>query len=355
VQTIRDLDYEDRTSQEWKREKIQPNNNVEDVLKRNYGLGREIDDVFIGLARAAGFDANQVLLASRDEHIFYPDMQDVSQLNDTVVRVKLAGQDVFLDPAAEFYPFDLLPWDETGVTGLLINKEGGEFVSIPSPKSSDAITSRHAVLQLDLDGSLTGSLDVDLSGARASGARQSERTDDEAGRKKDITDEIKSWLPSGAKFEITKISGWDDTSAPLVISGTLMVPGFATSAGHRILLPLTPFIAPEPRAFQAATRVNAIYFSLPYQQVDDISISLPPGFQVESLPQQLPGISKGAIQYTISPTKQGNTVEIKRTLDIDSFLFPQSAYPAIRQIFSMVKTGDDEQAVLQATASARQN
>ncbi|MGB7175065.1 MAG: DUF3857 domain-containing protein, partial [Candidatus Acidiferrales bacterium] len=52
VQSIRNLSYEDRTSQEWKREKIQINNNVEDVLKRNYGYIREINDAFIGLARA---------------------------------------------------------------------------------------------------------------------------------------------------------------------------------------------------------------------------------------------------------------------------------------------------------------
>jgi hypothetical protein len=355
VQTIRNLAYEDRTTQEWKREKIQTNNNVEDVLKRNYGYSREINDVFIGLARAAGFEANQLLIAPRDEHFFFPDFQDDSQLNDDIVRVKLNGQDLFLDPAAKFYPFALLPWNETGVAGLLVDKEGGQFVNVPFPKSSDAVTERRATLQLGEDGSLSGTLEVDFTGVPASSTRQEERTEDEAGRRKDLTEEIKGWLPSGAKFKITKISEWDDSAAPLVVSGDLAIPAYATSAGRRLLLPLTPFVAPEPGSFQSATRVNSIYFAVPYQQHDDVSITLPSNYTVESLPQNVPMIPKGAIQYAIIPSKQGNTLEVKRTLQIDGVIFPPSVYGAMRHVFSLVKTGDDEQAVLGLAASAHSN
>ncbi|HKF52148.1 MAG TPA: DUF3857 domain-containing protein [Candidatus Acidoferrales bacterium] len=355
VQLIRNLSYEDRTTQEWKRQKIQQNNNVEDVLKRNYGDNREINDVFIGLARAAGFEANQVLLAPRDEHFFYPDFQDVSELNDDIVCVKLDGRDLFLDPAAKFYPFGLLPWNETGVTGLRINREGGDFVQVVLPRSSDSVTERHATLHLGEDGSLSGTLEVDYTGVRASSTRQEERADDEAGRKKDITDEIKRWLPSSAKFDVTKISGWEDSSVPLVISGTLTIPSYAASAGHRLLLPLTPFIAPEPRSFQSPTRVNNVYFAVPYQQRDDVSITLPASYQLESLPQNIPNVPEGAIRYTMLPTKQGNILQVKRTLDVEDSIYPASLYGSIRHVFSLVKTGDDEQAVLEAATSAHQN
>jgi Domain of Unknown Function with PDB structure (DUF3857)/Transglutaminase-like superfamily len=355
VQDIRNLSYEDRTSQEWKREKIQTNNNVEDVLKRNYGYSREINDVFIGLARAAGFEANQILIAPRDEHFFVPDFQDDSELNDDIVRVELNGHDFFLDPAAKFYPFGPLPWNETGVTGLLVDKEGGQFVDVPFPKSSDDVTERRATLHLGEDGSLSGTLEVDFTGVSASSTREEERDDDEVGRRKDLTDEIKGWLPSSAKFEITKISGWDDSAVPLVVSGDLTIPAYATSAGRRLLLPFTPFIAPEPRSFQSATRVNSIYFAVPYQQHDDVSIVLPPNYTVESLPQNIPMIPKGAIQYAIIPAKQGNTLEVKRNLQIDGVIFPPSVYGTMRHVFSLVKTGDDEQAVLESAASAHQN
>lgn len=354
VQTIRNLGYEDHTTQEWKREKIKTNNNVEDVLNRNYGYNREINDAFIGLARAAGFEANQVLLAPRDERYFKPDLQDVSELDDDIVRVKVNGQEFFLDPAAKFYPFGLLPWNETGVPGLLVNKDGGDFVQIPNPKSSDAVIERHAALQLGPDGSLSGTLEIDFTGIHAASERREERTNDEAGRKKDVADTIKYWLPGAAKFDITKMSGWDGPG-PLVIVGTLTIPSYTTSVGHRMLVPFTPFIAPEPRAFEPATRINSIYFDFPYQQHDDISVKLPPGYSIESLPQEIPDMPSGAIQYSIAPAVQGSTLEIKRKLDVQGILFAPSAYDAIRDVFRIVRTGDNEQVVLDAPASASKN
>jgi hypothetical protein len=363
AQLIRNLSYEDLTSQELKRMKIQaandpgPGNNrsVEDVVKHGYGYNREINELFVALARAAGFEANEVYVAPRSQHLFMPDLQDAAELDSDVVLVKVAGQDLYLDPAARFYPFGILPWDQTGITGFLINNDGGAFVKIPAASSADAVVERHANMKLNDDGSLSGTLEVDFTGVRASVTRQEERTDDETGRRKHLTDEIKTWLPGGAKFEITKISGWDDNSAPLVVSGALTIPGYVSSLGSRILVPVTPFVAPEPRAFQTATRVNDIYFYFPYQRRDDIVFTLPAGYHVESLPKQPANAPTGAIQYTLAFSQLGNVLQVKRTLTIDGIYYSHDQYPTIRQAFSTVKTGDDEQAVLQTVASANKN
>lgn len=355
VQTIRNLNYEDRTSQEWKRLKIQDNNNVEDVLKHDYGYERQINELFVGLARAAGFEANEVFLTPRNQRLFMPDLQDVSELDDDVVGVKLGGQEIFLDPAAKFYPFGILPWEETIVNAFLVNKDGGDFVQIPNAKSTEAVIERHATMKLNDDGSLSGTLEVDFTGVEGCITRQDERTDDETGRKKDLTDEIKGWLPANAKFEITKTSGWDDLSAPLVISGTLTIPGYASSVGSRVLVPITPFIAGEPRSFQPASRVNDVYFNFAHQQLDDIFVTVPPNFQVESLPKQPANAPTGGIQYTLSFSQLANSFEVKRSLAIEGIYFKRDLYPAIRQAFNTIKTGDNEQAVLQTLASAHQN
>lgn len=353
VQSIRNLNYEDRTSQEWKQLKIQANNNVEDVLKRDYGNGRELNELFVGLARAAGFDAHEVFLAPRSQRLFMPDLQDVSELDDDVVGVKLGGQEMFLDPAAKFYPFGFLPWEETSVNALVVDKDGGNFVQIPYAKSAEAVIERRATLKLNDDGSLSGTLEVDFTGTESCIVRQDERADDEAGRKKDLTSEIKRWLPASTKFEITKMTGWDDLSAPLTVSGTLTIPGYASSAGSRVLVPITPFIADEPESFRPASRVNDIYFHFAHQQRDDISFTVPPNFQVESLPKQPANAPTGAIQYTLSSSQLANSFEVKRALSIDGIYFKRDVYPAIRQAFSTIKTGDDEQVVLQTLASAQ--
>ncbi len=58
TQQVRNLTYENaKTEQEEKRDKLKGTSNVEDVWKNGYGYGSEITWLFLGLSRAAGFEA----------------------------------------------------------------------------------------------------------------------------------------------------------------------------------------------------------------------------------------------------------------------------------------------------------
>src|SRR5277367_3102579 len=99
VQKIRNLSNEDAKSEkEEKHEQLKPNNNVEDVLKHNYGAGDELNLTFVGLARTAGFSAAAVFVAPRHAVFFLPDMMDTSQVSADIVSVHAGTQDYYLDP-----------------------------------------------------------------------------------------------------------------------------------------------------------------------------------------------------------------------------------------------------------------
>ena len=55
---------------------------------------------------------------------------DGRRLDSNVVVVKLDGKDVFFDPGAAFTPFGMLPWIETGVQGLKLDKDGGSWLRL---------------------------------------------------------------------------------------------------------------------------------------------------------------------------------------------------------------------------------
>ena len=75
VQQIRNLSEETfKSEKEAKQENIKKNSNVEDMLKHGYGYGHEINYLFVGLARAAGFEAAEVLVAPRNNNFFYPQL-----------------------------------------------------------------------------------------------------------------------------------------------------------------------------------------------------------------------------------------------------------------------------------------
>ena len=116
-------------------------------------------------------------------------------------------------------------------------------------------------------------------------------------------------------------------------------------------MPLVTFTSPEASAFRASTRVNGIYFSYPFERRDDVTLQLPAGYAVESLPK-LPAVHEPAFVYTVTAAKQGNALHVARDLAVLGFYFDARYYPAIRDIFSMVKTGDDDQAVLETSVAA---
>ena len=128
TQQIRNLSYEEnKTEQEEKRAKMKVAGNVEELWKYQYGYGVDITWLFLSLARAAGFEAYPCLVSSRNEYFFRKERLNGAELNANVVLLKLDGKEVFFDPGAQFTPFGMLPWSETGVVGLQLNKDGGKW------------------------------------------------------------------------------------------------------------------------------------------------------------------------------------------------------------------------------------
>src|SRR5579862_53400 len=356
VQQIHNIAFDQsQTEKEEKREKLKDNNNVENVLKHGYGNPRQINLVMIGLARAAGFEASRAWVAPRSNNGFYPNMQDTSQLSADVVWIKLGNQDLYIDPAAKFYGYPNLPWYESGVQGVRLEKGGLSNIAIPVSPPSDSVRERHADVTLDAEGTLSGKLEITYFRQWGSVVRGDEKDDDDAGKKKDMADAVKAYLPAGATFELTSMSGWDKNSDPVHIEGTVRIPGFATAAGHRVLLPLTLFQATQPASFQHEKRLNPIYFHFPEIEKDSITIHIPSGWKIESIPTAQKKSPGAGFDYSVSSSQSGDVVSVERQLTISQIMFPVDDYRPIRGFFNTVKTDDDAQIVLQLAQMAKGN
>jgi len=355
VQKIRNLDLEDsKTAKEQKAENLKKVANAEDVLRNGYGSNRDLNFLFVGLVRAAGFEAMEVFAAPRNVEIFIPQREDDGQLKTDLVWVRADKKEYYLDPSARFYPFGLLPWSETQTSGIRISKNGGEVVQTPAAPTTDGMMVRHADLTMDPTGSITGTIQLDFMGEQGASRRAQRHREDETGRKKGMEEEIRRWLPTDASFELTGIEHWDDTAEPLRVEGTLKVPSLGTAAGRRILLAADLFPAMYSWVFLSEKRVNAVYFPFPYEEVDDLVFHAPKGYKIEAIPD-VKKIDVGAAKYDLSATQQGDTVEVKRHLVFNGVAYPQTAYSALRQFFSAVKTNDSTQIIFQNAESAKSN
>jgi hypothetical protein len=356
VQKIRNLSYEHyKTGKEEKQEQLKPNSNVEDVLKHSYAYSRDINYTFVGLARAAGFETTVIWVAPRNNNFFFPELKDSSELGSNIVWVRSGAKEYYLNPAAIYYPFGILPWYETATDGVSVGKQNGEIVKTPAPVASDARTIRHADMALDEDGLAVGKIEVDFTGQRGAILRTDERDEDEAGRRKSLEDEIKDWLPAGSSFEVTSVTNWDKSDLPLHVEGAAKIPNLGTTVGRRMLVTEAVFQATQAKAFEPQKRVNSIYFHYPYEEIDAIKLHGPAGYRIENVPATAQVRAAGPAAYEISAAQQDNSIEVKRHLLVTGIMFPVEVYPELREFFNTVKTDDDAQIVFQNTESAKNN
>jgi hypothetical protein len=355
VQQIRNTSYEIRkTEQEEKRDKEKPINNVEDVWTRGYGSGAQLTWLFLGLARAAGFEAYGCWVADRRQYFFDPKLMQSGKLDENVVLVKVNGKDMYFDPGGAFTPFGLLEWAETGVPGLRLDGDGGTWILTTLPEAAESQIHREAKLKLLDSGDLEGKLTVTYTGLESMYRRLRERHEDDTARKKSLEDSIKEQIPSAVEIELTNKPDWAGTETPLLAEFDLKIPAWASSAGKRTLLPVGFFTVHEKHTFEHTNRVFPIYFEYPYEKIDDVTVELPESWKTDSAPQEKTVDAK-ALFYNLKVESGAGAVRIVRKLDVDLVMLPAKYYPALRKFYEVIRSGDEQQILLQPPVSSAAN
>ncbi|MGZ7062689.1 MAG: DUF3857 domain-containing protein [Candidatus Angelobacter sp.] len=346
AQQIRNLTYErDRTELELKKEKLKSNQNAGDVLARGTGDRDDITRFFVALARAAGFDASIVRVSDRKNKFFDKGLLSRRQLDTEIAVVNQAGKDIYLDPGTKFCPYGYLRWIRTSTMGIKLDKKGGVFVTAPAAGYDKATIRRNAEMALDGGGNLTGTITVKFEGGDALEHRLDELDTDEAGKKKNLEDELQGWLPTGAVIKLTKSEGWETSDGPLTAVFSVEMPGYASAAGKRLLVPAYLFQARQLDAFKHVDRKFPVYFPYAFGEVDRVNISVPGGYTLENTPQQQTA-RLGYAAYQNLAQFDGKQLVTQRILQVNGIFFRLDVYPEVKDFFSKVQAGDEQQAVL---------
>ncbi len=351
VQKIRNLTYQhEKSGLELDREKLKDNNNIEDVLKHGYAYHNQLVRTFTALARAAGFDATLIRVTERDEYFAHREVLKWERLNSELAIVKVDGQERFFDPGIPYCPFGMLSWEDTATSGLVLSKDSAVWKQTPQPKANESIRKRTADLQLDRDGALQGNVTVVFEGQDALVQRLEERDNDEAQRKKDLEDMFKEWLPAGTNIELAKVDDWNASSDKFTVTAKATIPSFGAATGKRLMVPISIFPGSDNHPFSHARRVYPIYFHHPFSEADEVTVKVPDGMQVESLPTSREVPTPFAV-LSLTTDKQQNTFKINRQVVMKGYYFPTQYYNDVRTFLDKVKAMGDEQAVLRASAN----
>lgn len=351
VQKIRNLDYASDNSllEEIASRRNRATRTVEDVLHKNEGYRDEIARLFWGMARAANLTAYMMRVADRDEYFFQSTVPNPGQLTSEIVAVVLDGKEVFLDPGTPLCPYGLLSWRHNSTQGMRQMPDGSTALAVTPPANyKDAIGKRVGHIVLNDDGSAKGTVAVAWSGEEALVHRLSGLKTDEAGRKKELEDELKAILPSGASVQLDKATGWDEPDAQLKANFTIEIPSYASIAGKRMLVPTNIFQTRSRQPFVNGERKQPVYFSYPYYEMDDTQITFPAAFHMESLAEEGTPVKTDYSLYKVKHTVAGNTVTVSRDFAMGAIGFQQKDYAELRKFYNDVNARDSEQLVLSA-------
>lgn len=339
-QEIRNLSHEaGKTEKELKQEKLKDNKNAEDVLKHGYGWGNEPNLLFVALARAAGFQAYPLLLATKNKMRFEEMYPDEEQLTAMVVQVRKDKQFWYLDPASALCPFGLLPWEESHSGGVIANPRQPKTGTTPMASPTDALTEKEGTFRLSEEGKLIGKVKISYHGQEAFYRRRDYLQKDEAARREHLEKDLKDSLYTGAVTKLVLMEGWDKADVPLRAEFDVEISNFASAAGKRLVLPVGVFEANQTTPFSSGRRVHPICFDFPQEVHDRITIELPESLKAEAIPADQVS-DQNAVYYKREIKQDGKNLRLNRVFRVNGDCFDTPNYPALRLFYERVLTGD---------------
>ncbi|MGA3160795.1 MAG: DUF3857 and transglutaminase domain-containing protein [Terracidiphilus sp.] len=335
-----------KSEAERKKEKIKDINNAEDVWKQQRGNDDEIALLYVALARAAGLQAWPMHVVDRSRAIFDGSLLSARQLDDFIAIVVLDGKDVYLDPGQKMCPFGILHWKHTLTSGFRLAEKNAVLATTPAIAYKDSTVQHVANLDIDESGALNGTVNFVMTGQEALHWRQLALENDVEEVKKQFNESIQDEFPEGVQAEIDHFLAFDDPGSKLVaivkVNGSLgsvtgkhlILPGlfFESRARH-------PFVAQDKRI----TPIDLHYAKL---EQDNVTLHLPPGYSVESLPQTPDITLPNRALLRIHAEAKGDTVNIVRVFARNFAMLDPREYSNLHDFYLKIAAADQQQLVL---------
>lgn len=351
VASLENQDYvPDRSKQENKILQIKQNKGADDVLENRSGTHDELNRLFVSLVRAAGIPASMILVPDRSQETFLKSYFSTDQFDAEIAIVQLDGKDVFLDPGSKFCPYGILDWRYSANGGLRQSPKGADLAETPPPEYKQSVVTRMAVLTLDENGVAHGNIILVFKGLQAMFKRQEGGKTDDAGRKKLLEDALREMLPGNSDIALDKPPDWINQETPLIATFHVSFP-YAVASGKRLLIQQHLFQVSEHARFASTQRINPVYFHYPWQEADEVHITLPPGVEVESLVPDDTVKTDFALYQVRQKQEAPGKIFSRRDFIMVGMVLPKENYAEVKGFFDKVKADDDQAALLKVGAN----
>ncbi len=250
---------------------------VDEAYKNRSGNIAEINLMLTAMLRSAGIDADPVLLSTKSYGI--PLFPTIDGFNYVICQVILGNKTLLLDASSNYSSPNILPTRTLNWYGRVVRKDGSsEEINLLSNIISKKITNMD--VQVHENGSIEGKMRNAYTDQLALDFREQYAAEDENNYIKNLENQYASMAISDYKSQ-----NKTDIYKPIVEDFSFVKQNAYDKIGDKIYMQPLFFLAETKNPFLSETREYPIDFSYPRSQTHLINISLPEGYQVESIPE----------------------------------------------------------------------
>jgi len=328
-----------REKMAWNGEKRRFSDGLKKAYAVNVGNSTEINLILVAMLQQAGLDASPVLVSTRDYGIpLYPTIEG---FNYSIAATKINGETYLMDATEKLSAPNLLPTRVLNWVGTMVHADGkSNKVSLYPTKMS-----QHNILlniNLKSDGSATGEQKNNYTSLEAFNYRKKVHN---VVKKAIVEDLISSNNFSGVSN--LNYKGMNDLDGSLTEYFELEIETAAETIGDKMYINPLLHLALSKNPFLLDERSYPIDFSYPSLNRKIISIKIPEGYQVESLPEPVSiampsGV--GSFKYNVSEVQ--GVLSVRSSFTINKSILPATMYASIKEFYNQRVLKENEKVVL---------
>jgi hypothetical protein len=313
------------------------------VERNKYGDCKALTNFMKSMLTEIGIESHAALIRNGDEandQILEFSTSDFNHVILYVPNVKEEG--LWLECTSSDLPAGVIGSSNENRFALLVKSEGSELVRTPLSTKDDNLLISNINMTISKDGTAKIKVEQKATGHQDRTYRYYALNESEDDIKRVLENSFS--LPS---FKIKKCILKPNKEIPETeIMLDLEVPKYASKGGKRLFISPNPInqLTYVPREIEE--RQLPIENRYAFSDVDIVTIEIPDGYEVESIPEENLTIENDFGKYAIKFEQKENKLIYTRTMERKLFFFPKERYDDYRDFLKVISKADRMKVVL---------
>lgn len=329
-----------------------------DIFRNRYGDCKDKATLMSTMLKQAGIDSEYVVVNLFDRDAVMPNVPSSGYFNHVILAIRLPGDEykgapavfkdkagqrwLLFDPTDEHLAVGYIEGSMQGSYGLFVNGGRGELVRFPTVDPAKNYFNTNGTLKLEADSTLSGEITLACSGDAADEFRSAIHALPPNEMQKGLEHFMNDAFV-GASIDDVKVENLDRYDQELRVRYTFKASSYAKNAGP-LLLVRPRVIGQYWYGLDAKERKYPYEFDYVEGRKDDFSITLPPGYKLDELPNPV-HTDVGFATYTAKAEMKDNVLHYTRSMEIKDPDVPLDHIMDLRRLFHSIALDEKGSAI----------